>query len=75
MYIINNEESEELRLFKNIYYSKKLSTTPNHICKILNGKMQCTGIIARGILSVRFNVLLTDNQIEELLEKYFIKVK
>lgn len=72
MYKINLETSEILRGMKNTYYAEKLGKTPVYISYVLNGK-KCSEIVAKGILSVYFNVGLNDIKIQELLDKFFIK--
>lgn len=75
MYHVTEEFREMTRKYRASYYAKRLGITGPHLSNILNGNINCSGIIARGVLSLYFDILLSDNRIEELLEKYFTKTK
>ena len=71
MYFIREEKKEEIKKIRTNYYSKKLGITPNFVSNILNGRIKCTEITARGIISIYYDISLNDTRIEELLEEYF----
>lgn len=75
MYHITDEFKEMAKKYRVSYYSNKLGITAAHLSNALNGNINCSNIIARGVLSLYFDILLSDNRIEELLEKYFTKTK
>lgn len=74
MYKINEKEAEILRGMKNEYYSIKLNITPQYLSGIFNGA-KCSGLLAKGIISVYFNISLNDPRMDELIEKYFTKIQ
>lgn len=73
MYIINEENVKDLKGIKYGYYSEMLDTTQQHLCAIFNGKLTCSGLLAKGIISVFYNISLKDDRIEEYMKKYFKK--
>ena len=74
MYKINEENVQTLRGMKNEYYATRLDITPQYLSGIFNGA-KCSGILARSILSVFFNISLNDSRIDEYLKKYFIRTQ
>ena len=40
---------------------------------IFNNKSKCTKIVAMGLISIRHNISLDNAEMEELLQRYFIK--
>lgn len=59
----------------NNFYAETLGITPQYVSNVLTGKLAARETIAKGILSVAYNIPLTDEKMNELLEKHFIKVK
>lgn len=74
MYKVNENTVNILRGMKNEYYSARLNITPQYLSGVFNGA-KCSGLLAKGILSVYFNISFNDSRIDEFLEKYFIKIK
>lgn len=54
------------------YIAKILGVTENYISTIFNGKFKCTKLIAVGIISIRYNISINHDNMENLLEKHFI---
>ena len=55
------------------YIAKILDVTESYISMIFNNKIKCTKIIAMGIISIRYNIALDNEDMEKLLKKYFMK--
>jgi len=75
MYRIKEENIGRLSLFKNKYYAEVLGITPEYVSKIMTGTYAAKGIIARGIISIAYNITLNDYNMNDLLEKHFTKEK
>lgn len=74
MYNVKTDLVEELKGGRTSrYISKILGVTENYISMIFNGKFKCTKLIATGIISVRYSISLDNCEMDELLQKYFIK--
>ena len=54
------------------YIAEILDVTESYISMIFNNKAQCTKIVAMGLLSIRFNIPVNHDNMENLLEKFFI---
>lgn len=55
------------------YIAEILDVTESYISMIFNNKTKCTKIIAMGLISIRYNISLDNAEMEELLQRYFIK--
>ena len=75
MYKIKTEELGRLDLFPNKYYAEMLGLTPDYISSIKGGRLSVKTSIAKGIISLAYNISLNDYKMEELLEAHFIKEK
>ena len=74
MYNVKTDLVEDLKGGRTSrYIAKILGVTENYISTIFNGKFKCTKLIAVGIISIRHSISLDNCEMEELLEKYFIK--
>lgn len=74
MYNVKTDLVEDLKGGRTSrYIAKILGVTENYISTIFNGKFKCTKLIAVGIISIRYSISLDNCEMEELLEKYFIK--
>ena len=72
MYVIKSENIQELSLIKQIDYSKSLGVSPEYINKILAGTLKTKLAIAKGMISMAYNISVRDNeQMQSLLEKHF----
>ena len=74
MYIIGEEFANMIKKMKTSYIAEELGMNLAYISSILNGK-KCSKIVAKGILSIYFNIAINYDSMNELLEKYFIKVQ
>lgn len=74
MYIIGEEFANMIKKLKTSYIAEELGMNLAYISSILNGK-KCSEIVAKGILSIYFNIAINYDSMNELLEKYFIKVQ
>lgn len=75
MYRIKKENTGRLSLFKNKYYAEVLGITPEYVSKIMTGTFATKEVIARGIISIAYNITFDDYNMKELLEKHFTKEK
>lgn len=55
------------------YIAEILNVTESYISMIFNNKTKCTKIVAMGLISIRYNISLDNAEMEELLQRYFIK--
>lgn len=75
MYKITEEFTKIVKKYRTKYYKDILGLNYGFVSSILNGNRNCSEIIAKGIISICFEIPLTDEKIPELLEKNFIKTK
>mgnify|MGYP001625207093 CR=1 FL=1 len=75
MYKITEDFSKIVKKYRTKYYKDVLGLNYAFVSSILNGNKNCSEIIAKGILSICFEISLSDEKIPKLLEKYFIKTK
>lgn len=69
-------KKEKINLFKkirNTFYAETLDKSTVYTCQVLNG-FKCTTLIAKGILSIYYNISIADEQMNKLLEEHFTKV-
>lgn len=71
MYRIKDQNSEVIKIYKTGYYKRNTGANLSYLSSILNGNSNCTELLAKAILSIRFNISFTDEKMQELLEKYF----
>lgn len=74
MQILKEKNREIFKIIKNQYYAENLSISSNYVCNILGG-YKCTDIIAKGLISVRFNIAMNDEKMPKLLKEYFYEVE
>ena len=55
------------------YIAEILDVTESYISMIFNNKTKCTKIVAMGLISIRYNISLDNAEMEELLQRYFVK--
>lgn len=75
MYQIILENKGRIDGIINNFYAETLGITPQYVSNMLTGKLPVKEIIAKGILSIAYNIPITDDSMNQLLEKHFIKVK
>lgn len=75
MYKINEENLGELSYIKPTTYATLLGLTPNLIYILFRGESTTKLSTAKGILSIAYHLPLTDERMNQLLEKHFIKIK
>lgn len=73
MYEIKINEKGKLDMASNRYYAEILGITPEYVCNILGGKLPVKTTIAKGMISIAYNIPLDDYNMEQLLEKHFTK--
>jgi hypothetical protein len=74
MYHIKKELVETLKNGRtNVYLCKQLGITPTYIGNILNG-YKCTYLTAKSLISIKENIAINDDRMEELLNYYFDKI-
>lgn len=74
MYKMTEEFATMTSKMKTSYIAEILGMNLAYISTILNGK-KCSEIVAKGILSIYFNIAINDEQMNELIAKYFIKIE
>lgn len=74
MYNIKLDEKGQIGIATNRYYAKQLGLTEEYVGKVLNGKLATKTPVAKGILSIAYHIPLTDEKMEELINKHFAKV-
>lgn len=75
MYIITDELQQITDKYKIKYFQEILGITDVYARSIINLKKPCSTVLAKAILSVCFNLVISDSKIPELLDKYFTKAK
>lgn len=70
MYKIRQDKKEFLLKIPQAYYAKELGLTAPHFCRVMGG-MNCSKMIAKSMLSIRFQKPIDSLEIEQLLEEYF----
>lgn len=74
MYTIRLNKAEELKHGETYrYIAKELGITEGFVSNIFRGKKKCSLIIAKGIISIRYNIPMDDNKIEIFLFDFFKK--
>lgn len=69
-------KSEYLDLFKEIRtstYVNYMDCEISYLSSIINGNKNCSTLFAKSIIGIRFGISLNDEEMNNLLEKYFIK--
>jgi len=75
MYRIRLENFKELSYIKPTVYADFLGLSPNNIYILFRGESTTKLSTAKGIISVAYKIPLTDEKMDELLEKHFTKEK
>ncbi len=75
MYRARSEFTKIAKKYKTKYYKEILGINYGFTSSIINGNKNCSEIIAKGLLSICFEIPLTHEEIPLLLNKYFIKTK
>lgn len=71
MYRIKEDKVPEMKEYRTKLYSEKTGLNANYLSSILNSTINCSEIIAKSILSVKFNISFYDIYLNELLKEYF----
>lgn len=71
MYRIKESKKEEIKEYRTNYYVEKTGLTQPYVSGIVNGTQKCTEIIAKALLSVKFDISFYDTRLNELVKKYF----
>lgn len=74
MYEIILNEVERLNKITGTYYAERLEITPQYLSNVLNGKLPVKAPIAKGIISISYNISIDDYRMEELLNRHFKKI-
>lgn len=75
MYKITEEFAKTVKKYRTKYYKEILGLNYGFVSSILNGNRNCSELTAKGIISICFNISLSNEKIPLLLEKYFVKTK
>lgn len=71
MYRIKKEKIPEIKEYRTSLYSEKTGLNLAYLSAVLNANQKCSEVIAKSILSIKFNISFYDMRINELLEEYF----
>jgi len=72
MYIIKKEMVEDLKSGRTVIsIAKILGMTEVMLSYILNGHRNCTTLVAKSLICIRYNIPITDYMVEGLIDKYF----
>ncbi len=74
MYKVNEENVEILTRIKATAYSQLLGLSTTVLSLLFNGKTTTKLSTAKAIISVAYNISVTDGKMDELLEKHFEKI-
>lgn len=76
MYRLKQSSIDEFKLIRAVGYASLIGINDTFVSSILNANKPCSEMLARSMISVRFNISLQEtDKINELLEKHFIKEK
>lgn len=71
MYRLKEEKKEEMKNYRTNLYVEKIGIAQPYLSSIINGTQSCSEIIAKAMLSVRYNISFYDIRLNELLKEYF----
>lgn len=72
MYKIKEDKAEELKDGRTfVYLSKIIGKTTVYISAIFAGYHKCSKTIAISLISIKENIAVNDNKMEEFLKYYF----
>ena len=74
MYRIKEENVEKLSYIKPIFYSETLGLTLTLLYQLFNGKCTTKLSTAKSIISIAYNIPISDERMNDLLEKHFTKI-
>ena len=75
MYQIILENMGRMQMVTNKYYADILGITEPYVSNVTTGKLPVKETIAKGMISIAYNITLDDKDMNELLERHFTKVK
>lgn len=73
MYRLKQDKKEFILKISQTQYAKELGVTTPYLCRVMGGVINCKKVIAKGILSIRFQKSMDSVELEELLDEYFSK--
>lgn len=73
MYRLKEESMENFKMIRTSVYSDTIGCDMAFLSSILNRNKECSEMIAKSIISVRYDIGFTEIHTLKLLEKYFIK--
>lgn len=75
MYRLKQDFIDFFKEIRTSVYVNYMDCQISYLSGIINGNKNCSTIFAKSILGVRFGISIKDEQMNEMLEKYFIKEK
>lgn len=75
MYKLKAEFTELFKEIRTSAYVNYMDCELTYMSAIVNGRKSCSTLFAKSIIAVRFDIGIKDEQMNEMLEKYFIKEK
>lgn len=75
MYRLRQDCIDFFKEIRTSVYVNYMDCQISYLSGIINGNKNCSTIFAKSILGVRFGISIKDEQMNEMLEKYFIKEK
>lgn len=73
MWEMKEEKKDLFKKIRNTFYAEVLDKSTVYTCQVLNG-FRCTTLIAKGILSIYYDIPIANEQMNKLLEEHFTKV-
>lgn len=75
MYRLKQEYVELFKEVRTSTYVNYMDCEISYMSSIINGNKSCSTVFAKSIIGIRFHISIKDEQMNELLEKYFVKEK
>ena len=75
MHRLKEEYFDFFKEIRTSTYANYIGCDANFVSSIVNGNKSCSEMLAKCILSVRFDISLKDENMSVYLEKYFAKEK
>lgn len=75
MYHLNQEYYNFFREIRTCVYASYTGCDQTYISSVLNGNKNCSEMLAKSLISIKCDISIKDEKMNEYLEKYFAKEK
>lgn len=75
MYKLKSDFIDFFKEVRTSVYVNYMDCEMSYLSSIINGNKNCSTIFAKSIIGIRFDISIKDEQMNTMLEKYFIKEK